>query len=327
MKRLRSLFALAAVATALVLVAGDFASARVGGGGSRGVRTFSPPAATRTAPNTAAPIQRTVTQPQKAPSTVGQTATSPAGGFFNRPGLLGGLAAGFLGAGLIGLLMGNGLFGGMAGFASIIGLLLQVALVILVARLAWAWWQRRNAPALAGMPRNAHSDGGRSAGGNAGGGGGGVGGGLGGAYASAAPATVPAGGEVELSKEDFDDFERLLTEIQTGYSNEDLAVLRARATPEMVSYFADDLAANASRGVVNRLSDVKLEQGDLSEAWSEEATEYATVAMRFTLVDQMADRDTGRIVEGDAAPQEAVELWTFRRDHGGKWVVSAIQNT
>lgn len=323
MKRLRfrSLFAMAAVAAALMLVAGDLASARVGGGGSRGTRSFSAPPATRTAPNQAAPLERTVAQPQKAPSTVGQPATSPAGGFFNRPGLLGGLAAGFLGAGLFGMLMGNGMFGGMAGFASIIGLLLQVGLVIIVATLAWKWWQRRNgaAPALAGMPRSMNGMGGGDnnrgpyAGGAMGGG----------------PAAAPAMqiGEVSLEKEDFDDFERLLAEVQIAYGKEDLSALRARATPEMVSYFSDDLAANASRGVVNRVSDVKLEQGDLSEAWSEGDTDYATVAMRFSLVDQMADRNTGGIVEGSDQPQEATELWTFRRDRGGKWVVSAVQKS
>ena len=81
---------------------------------------------------------------------VGQTAARPGlfGGMFGG-GLLGGLAAGFLGAGLFGLLFGHGLFGGMAGFASIIGIVLQVALIVIVARLAFAWWQRRNAPAYA----------------------------------------------------------------------------------------------------------------------------------------------------------------------------------
>jgi predicted lipid-binding transport protein (Tim44 family) len=63
--------------------------------------------------------------------------------------LFGGLAAGFLGAGLFGMLFGHGFFGGMAGFASIIGLLLQVALVVIVAKLLFAWWQRRNMPAYA----------------------------------------------------------------------------------------------------------------------------------------------------------------------------------
>jgi hypothetical protein len=32
----------------------------------------------------------------------------------------------------------------MAGFFSIFGLLLQVLLIIVVARLVFAWWQRRN---------------------------------------------------------------------------------------------------------------------------------------------------------------------------------------
>ena len=47
---------------------------------------------------------------------------SPAGGgFFNRPGrgMLGGLAAGFLGAGLFGMLFGGGMFSGIGGFSSI----------------------------------------------------------------------------------------------------------------------------------------------------------------------------------------------------------------
>src|SRR6266705_1218905 len=127
----RWLVMLVSLLAAVAFVAAD-ANARAGGGssfGSRGTRTFSPPAATQTAPNTAAPIERSMTQPS-APS------SSPAaGGWFGRPGLLGGLAAGFLGAGLLGLLFGHGLFGGLGGFASIFGLLLQLALIFFLARL------------------------------------------------------------------------------------------------------------------------------------------------------------------------------------------------
>jgi predicted lipid-binding transport protein (Tim44 family) len=96
----------------------------------------------------------------------------------------------------------------------------------------------------------------------------------------------------------------------------------------MVSYFADDLARNASRGVVNRISDVKLLQGDLAEAWREGDVEYATVAMRYALKDTYVERASGQVVEGDPLhPTEAVELWTFRRDRGGAWLLSAIQQT
>ncbi len=308
-RHVRSVLVLVSMLAALAFVAAD-ANARAGGGssfGSRGTRTFSPPAATQTAPNAAAPVERSMA-PQSAP------ATSPAtGGWFGRPGLFGGLAAGFIGAGLFGLLFGHGLFGGLGGLASIFGLLLQVALIFFVARLIWGWYQRRHAPAYAG-------------------GGGSMlrammpGAGAGAAQGTPGGAAPAAGGNVAISKADYDAFEHLLGEIQSAYGAEDLGALRARATPEMLAYFAEDLAANTSRGVVNRISDVKLLSGDLAEAWREGNAEYATVAMRFSLIDQTVERASGRVVEGDTIrPTQATELWTFRRAPGGQWLLSAIQ--
>src|ERR1700744_6187313 len=125
-----------------LVVAVSSADARIGGGvssGSRGSRTFSAPPPTSTAPSTAQPFNRTVTQPGSP-----GFGTS-GGGFFNRPGmgLFGGLAAGFLGAGLLGMLFGGGLFGGIGGFSSIIGLILQIAVIVFLVRLVMSWWQRR----------------------------------------------------------------------------------------------------------------------------------------------------------------------------------------
>jgi predicted lipid-binding transport protein (Tim44 family) len=304
MFRHRFLIALAAMATALVLVAAD-ADARAGGGfsgGSRGFRTFSAPPTTRTAPSTAAPIQRSMTQPAGT-SAAGQAAARP--GFFGG-GLFGGLAAGFLGAGLFGLLFGHGFFGGMAGFASLIGLLLQVVLVVIVARLLFAWWQRRNMPTAAyaaAHPATGHGFAG-------------LGGMLGG--------SAPVGEPLTIAKADYDAFEKLLGDIQAAYSAEDLTALRAKVTPEMLSYFSEQLAQNASRGLINRVTGVKLLQGDLAEAWREGDADYATVAMHFALNDSMVERASGRTVEG-GSPSEVTELWTFRRARGGDWLLSAIQ--
>jgi predicted lipid-binding transport protein (Tim44 family) len=130
---------------------------------------------------------------------------------------------------------------------------------------------------------------------------------------------------VTIAADDFNAFERLLGEVESAYSAEDLNRLRAVLTPEMLSYFAEELATNASRGVVNRVSDVKLLQGDLSEAWREGDTEYATVAMRFSVNDQMIDRASGRVIDG--GPEEATEVWTFMRTRGGSWLLSAIQQS
>jgi predicted lipid-binding transport protein (Tim44 family) len=141
-----------------------------------------------------------------------------------------------------------------------------------------------------------------------------------GGNAPAAPVDEP----VTLEKDDYDAFEKLLGDVQLAYSAEDLSALRGKATPEMVSYFAEELADNASRGVINRVTDVKLLQGDLAEAWREGGHEYATVAMHFGLTDTTVDRASGSTVEG-GTPSEVTELWTFVRVRGGAWLLSAIQ--
>ena len=138
-------------------------------------------------------------------------------------------------------------------------------------------------------------------------------------------AAPPADEPIEVTPADFDAFEKLLGDIQTAYGKEDLTALRAHVTPEMLSYFSEELAQNASRGVVNQISDVKLLQGDLSEAWREINDDYATVAMRYSLNDKIVDRATGRVVEEE--PSEATEFWTFRRARDGQWLLSAIQQT
>jgi predicted lipid-binding transport protein (Tim44 family) len=297
--------ALAAIATALVLVASD-ANARAGGGfsgGSRGMNTFSAPPTTRTAPNAAAPIQRSVTQPGSTAATGLGNGARP--GLFGG-GLFGGLAAGFLGAGLFGMLFGHGLFGGMAGFASILGLILQVVLVVVVARLIFAWWQGRNAPRpayAAAHPATGHGFAG-----------------LGGMMGGNTPAAEP----LTIDKSDYDAFEQLLGDVQAAYSAEDLGGLRAKVTPEMLSYFSEQLSENSSRGLINRVTDVKLLQGDLAEAWNEGNADYATVAMHFALTDSMVECASGRTVEG-GNPSEVTELWTFMRARGGGWLLSAIQ--
>src|SRR6266404_54990 len=151
-QRARGIVKAIAVVLALalpVVAAISSADARVGGGmssGSRGGRTFSAPPSTSTAPGTAQPFNRTFPQP----GSPGMGAPAPAGGgFFNRPGMgmLGGLAAGFLGAGLLGMLLGGGMFSGLGGLSSIFGLILQIGLIVIVVRLAMSWWQRRHAPA------------------------------------------------------------------------------------------------------------------------------------------------------------------------------------
>jgi predicted lipid-binding transport protein (Tim44 family) len=132
--------------------------------------------------------------------------------------------------------------------------------------------------------------------------------------------------EIGIGEQDYAAFERSLHEIQAAYSNGDVAALWGLATPEMAGYVQEELNENARNDVVNTVSDVRLLQGDLSEAWREGPTDYATVAMRFSMIDVIRNKTTGQIVEGDPTrPVEITELWTFRRDQGGPWKLGAIQ--
>jgi predicted lipid-binding transport protein (Tim44 family) len=320
MKLFRPLFALFALAAVFTMVIADADARPRVSMGSRGSKTFSAPPSTATAPNAAAPINRSMTQPG-SPGMAAPGARPPItqpGGFGR--GLMGGLLGGLLGAGLIGMLMGGGFLGGIGGLASIFGLLLQVGLVAIIGVMLFRWWQRRQQPqaAYAGMPRDEAGVSQRSALGGLGFGGFG-----GGGSGPAAPAVEP----IEIKPEDFNTFEHLLGEVQTAYGREDLGALRSHVTPEMLSYYSEELSENASRGVVNRLSDVKLLQGDLAEAWREGDKDYASVAMRYSLKDQYVDRATGKAADGTEAPQEATEVWTFTRVRGGNWLLSAIQQT
>lgn len=308
-----------------VLVATDFAEARAGRSGSfgsRGTRSYSTPAPTPTAP-TAQPLQRSAT-PQNQAAPAARAPGAQPGGFFNRGGFMGGLMGGLLGAGLFGLLMGSGFFSGLGSLSGILGLLLQVALIFIVVRLVMGWLRSRNQPSYAGGarpdPMNRDAMNGAGPGPQSGAMGGGT------AAPRAGFGTAPRGKPLKLEGSDFDTFERTLTEVQAAYSRADKAALSTLLTPEMAGYMAEELDELARDGLENRVTDVKLLQGDLSEAWSEGDAEYATVAMRYELKDVTLDKATGRVVQGDPDRlEQAVEFWTFVRPPRGQWKLSAIQ--
>ena len=146
MQWLRSLAAFAAMAVALLLWAEE-ADARLEGGSSFGGSATG----TLLAPPAAAPAFAVMAANDHVTAAQSPYPGGSLGGLFNRPGLLGGFAAGFLGSGVLGLLFGHGLVGELGSVASVLGLFFQLALILLLCRLIWTWWSGRNAPAFAGL--------------------------------------------------------------------------------------------------------------------------------------------------------------------------------
>jgi predicted lipid-binding transport protein (Tim44 family) len=297
--------------TALSVVTIDTAEARRGGSfGSRGTRTFQTVPATNTSPKATAPVNNTMTAPTAASRNGVNTPIS------QRPGGLfgGGLLQGLFLGGLFGLFLGHG-FGG---FGGVLSLLFQI---LLVAGLVWFFFGRRRFAAAGGAPAGAGPGGydrpqanpfsggeradGQRAGQQAGG--------------------QRADGKLEVSNRDLDLFEQRLHEVQSAYSHEDYAKLRAITTPEMMGYLSEELGANASKGVRNEVFDVKMLGGSVAEAWREGSRDYVSVAMRYESRDVTRERATGQVVSGSEDVSETTEVWTFVRENGGEWKLSAIQ--
>lgn len=302
---------LAAVAVVGLLLAPALAHARAGMGGSfgsRGGMTYSAPPATGTAPRSAQPVERSLTPrgPAYGNNGYGMGGNNGYGmGYGSRSPFMSGLMGGLLGAGIGGLLFGHGFWGGGMGFGGFVGLLLQILLLVWVVRFL-VRTVRGGSPVLAGGPAMFRR------------------GPASGPMPMGAPGGSPA--SFAVGPDDYRAFEKTLYAIQTAWSERDLNALSALATPEMVSYFSEQLADQASRGARNQVRDVSLLQGDLAQAWSEGSRDYATVAMRFSMVDVTYDT-AGRVIDGSLTEHvTATELWTFlRASRGGHWIVSAIQ--
>ena len=311
---------------AMIALAPSLAEARAGGSyrtsgsgsfssmGSRGTQTY--------APNSGAPIQRSVT-PQTNPSAPygAQPGYGGFGGYGNSHPFLTGLAGGFFGSWIGSMLFPHwGMGGGLGGFGGGMGFGGSILSWLLLAGGVWfliRMFTRRHSVPSYGAPYGGPMP-----------------------FAQptygAQPASFPAYGASRVSSfgvaaSDYQQFEDILKGVQAAWSAGDLGALRRYATPEMLSYFSEQLAENQSQGVINHVENVELIKGEVRESWDEGALQYATALMHWRARDfnVRSDARPGEaelIVSGD--PQnavEAAELWTYARSPGGHWLLSAIQ--
>lgn len=328
-----------ALALAVVMaVAPMVADARPGRGssmGSRGTRTYTPPPVGQ-------PIQRSITTPPPAsapaaPVSPGFSQPRPAfappmapmqPSFGQRHPFLSGLAGGFLGASIANSLFGHGggyyggEYGGGAGgaFGGVLRLLMMVGIAWLIWRLvrqALGFGQQPESATVpyevytpAPPPQQPYASGGYDA----------------------VPASPPVNAlppvSVQMAGEDLQAFEQILQGIMAAWSRGDVSGLRRFVTPEILSYYGEELTENQSRGIVNHVADVVLLKGDVVESWREGDRTYCSAALQWRARDWTVDEASGRVVDGnEQQPDEAKEVWTFVRADGGRWLLSAIQQT
>ena len=278
------------------------AEARLGGGhsfGSRGSFSYSSPRPTTLAPG-AAPFERS----QAPIGGYGYGRPSMGfGGGYNRHPFMSGLLGGFVGAGIFGLLFGGGFMHMGLGFGGLFGVLLQLLILFFIVR----WLMRRflgGGAATLRQPGAAQPS-------------------IFGPAPSQTPNVVP----LQLTPSDRQAFAQCLIYVQQAWGAGDLNAIAQAATPEMMSYFRDQLATLSRQGLRNRVANVSVDGMELSQAWSEGDTDYATVAMRFSMLDVTEDA-AGRVVDGSPTVRALVtEVWTFTRRRGGHWILAAIQQT
>jgi predicted lipid-binding transport protein (Tim44 family) len=308
MPRWRSLAAL--LLAALIVLAPSLADARAGGSYRSGGGSSFTSQGSRGSQTYAQPMQRSIT-PQSPGA--GTAAGQPGYGYGASHPFWTGLAGGFFGGWLGSMLFphwGMGYGGGAGGMiGSLFSWLLIIGLVWFGFRMLRGRFAAVGGPGIGPMPFA----------------------GIGGLQPAAGGGSGARGAALAIVEADYQAFEAILKHVQDGWSQGNLAELRRSVTPEMLSYFAEELAENQSQGVVNRVEQVELARGDLREAWDEGRLQYATCALRWRALDYTVrtDRrpeDPGYVVAGDPQhPAEAGETWTFVRSPGGQWLLSAIQ--
>ncbi|MBM3533935.1 MAG: hypothetical protein FJX60_12970 [Alphaproteobacteria bacterium] len=286
--------------------------------GSRGSRTHDSGAGRTIERSTTAPQSPAMTR-QAAPQTPARPATpapAPASSGF---GMGSPIITGIV-AGLAGSFIGNMLFGShnaaqaaqnpeASPTGSFIGSLLPWLVIGGIGFLAFTFFRRRSEArlspeALARGPVDLS----------------GLQGGPGGGYGAR-----PAQPDVDVTAADQETFGRLLVDIQSAWGRHDTEALKPLLTQEMSSYFSGQLAELKGRGLTNKVEDVTLLKGEGTEAWSEDGTDYATAMLRWSARDYTVDA-SGNVVEGDKhRPVETEEVWTFVRQPGDHWRLSAIQ--
>ena len=299
-----------AILLALVVAFSPEAFAKIGNKsgsmGNRGSRTLDRPMERTLTPQQAPQPLLSPARPPMAAAPIAPSMPVAQPGFSQRNPFVAGLMGGVIGAGIGSMLFGHST--AMAGYSemspmgSLLGMLIQFAMIGGLVWLGVRVFRGLSASQPQSRPMAPAN------------------------YRVVDSAPVRVNKEFEPTDVDKQQFAEILMGVQRAWSEGDLSALKHIASPEMVSFLADDLAENTSRNARNVVENVTLLKGDVSEAWSENGKEFATAVMTFSSHDYTVRADNGQVVEGDPRQVlQSTEAWTFVRAQGGKWILSAVE--
>jgi len=130
---------------------------------------------------------------------------------------------------------------------------------------------------------------------------------------------------------DEQDFAEILRAVQSAWSEGNVALLRARVTPEMADHYNDALAQNARNGIESRVECVDDVRVERLRDWEEDGLKFATARLRWKALDYLIDAaktpdEPGYVIDGSAeAPVECEETWTFVKAGEGAWVLTDVE--
>jgi len=288
------------------IVLEPYAEARAGGGrsgGSRGSRSFQAPSR----PSQPSQPRREATPPPQQPSPLG-------GGGFMRG----------LGTAILGGFLGSMLFSGLAhaGFGGLGGSGFGLMEILLLGGLGYFLYRKFRSPAVASgyspMQYQNTQD-----------------------YSSQYTPVQ----EAPAVKNDVDyrslmmmdrsfDPERFLKtaqdiffKVQGAWNKQDTAALNSLCGAQLMQTWQEELDHLRQRGQKNRMENIALRSGEITEAWTENGEDYITVRLLANLLDYTVDEKSGTVVSGsNSEPVEFEEYWTFSRPVGpNSWKLSAVQ--
>ena len=150
-------------------------------------------------------------------------------------------------------------------------------------------------------------------------------------HAAPAPPPLPLPAPPATAAIGRHEIEDLLLKIQAAWSDGDTGRLESMVTPAMLHYLSEELAANARRGLANKVEQVQLHQAKILESGPDEDVDYITVGLDWQATDLMVrigrtPQDSDYIASGNAdAPVRVREIWNLTRTGDENWRLADVR--